>query len=236
MTSFLKPPQKDSRKLITDSAHEDKKGRANNSRRESKQMSELKAREYLTRSKWKPLHLCRDNLRRGQSRNHKVWWEEAGRKSGLRAVRPHRASSLPGEEKGGLLSKKPNQRAVVTTPTTRGSKDEAENRWDFQSVQWANVDLPLPGTHLQPIIAQKTVTAAAAKSRQSCLTLCVPIDSSPPGSPVPGILQARTLEWVATSFSNAWKWKVKVKSLSCVQLFATPWTAPLFLWKNEYSS
>ena len=67
--------------------------------------------------------------------------------------------------------------------------------------------------------------AAAAKSPQSCPTLCNPIDSSPPGSPVPGILQERTLERVAISFSNAWKWKVKVKSLSHVQLFATPWTA-----------
>ena len=67
--------------------------------------------------------------------------------------------------------------------------------------------------------------AAAAKSLQSCLTLCDPIDGSPPGSPVPGILQARTLEWVAISFSNAWKWKVKRKSFSCVRLFATPWTA-----------
>ena len=67
-------------------------------------------------------------------------------------------------------------------------------------------------------------TAAAAKSLQSCPTLCDPIDGSPPGSPVPGILQARTLEWVATSFSNAWKWKVKVKSLSHVWLLATPWT------------
>jgi len=64
----------------------------------------------------------------------------------------------------------------------------------------------------------------SAKSLQSCLTLWDPIDGSPPGSPVPGILQARTLEWVAISFSNAWKWKVKVKSHSCVQLFATPWT------------
>ena len=68
-------------------------------------------------------------------------------------------------------------------------------------------------------------TAAAAKSLQSCPTLSNPIDSSPPGSPVPGILQARTLEWVAISFSNAWQWKVKVKSLSCVQLLVTPWTA-----------
>ena len=67
--------------------------------------------------------------------------------------------------------------------------------------------------------------AAAAKLRQSCPTLCDPIDGSPPGSPVPGILQARTLEWVAISFSNAWKWKVKVKALSCVWLLATPWTA-----------
>ena len=67
--------------------------------------------------------------------------------------------------------------------------------------------------------------AAAAKSLQSCPTLCDPIDGSPPGSTVPGILQARTPESVAISFSNAWKWKVKVKSLSRVWLFETPWTA-----------
>ena len=64
-----------------------------------------------------------------------------------------------------------------------------------------------------------------AKSLQSCPTLCNPIDGSPPGSPVPGILQARTLEWAAISFSNAWKWKVKVKSLSRVRFLATPWIA-----------
>ena len=68
-------------------------------------------------------------------------------------------------------------------------------------------------------------SAAAAKSLQSCPTLCDHIDSSPPGSPAPGILQARTLEWAAISFSKAWKWKVKVKSLSRVRLLATPWTA-----------
>ena len=67
--------------------------------------------------------------------------------------------------------------------------------------------------------------AAAAKSLQSCPTLCYPIDGSPPGSPIPGILQVRILEWVAISFSNAWKWKLKVKSLSRVWLLATPWTA-----------
>ena len=69
------------------------------------------------------------------------------------------------------------------------------------------------------------IAAAAAKSLQSCRTLCDPIDGSPPGSPVPGILQARTLECVAISISNAWKWNVKVKSLSRVRLLATPWTA-----------
>ena len=67
-------------------------------------------------------------------------------------------------------------------------------------------------------------TAAVAKSLQSCPTLCDPTDGSPPGSPIPGILQARTLEWAAISFSNAWKWKVKGKSLSRVQLFVTLWT------------
>ena len=65
------------------------------------------------------------------------------------------------------------------------------------------------------------ILAAAAKSLQSRPTLCDPIGGSPPGSAVPGILQARTLAWVAISFSSAWKWKVKVKSLS----EAAPWTA-----------
>ena len=86
------------------------------------------------------------------------------------------------------------------------------------------------------------IAAAAAKSLQSCPTLCDPIDGSPPGSPIPAILQAKTLEWVAISFSNAWKWKVKVKSLSHVRLFATPWTAahqaPPSMWfsRQEYWS
>jgi len=71
----------------------------------------------------------------------------------------------------------------------------------------------------------KKAAAAAAKSLQLCPTLCDPIDGSPPGSAVPGILQARTLEWVAISFPNAWKWKVKVKPFSRVRLLATPWTA-----------
>ena len=85
--------------------------------------------------------------------------------------------------------------------------------------------------------------AAAANSLQSCPTLCNPIDGSPPGSPVPGILQARTLEWVVISFSNAQKWKVKVKLLSCVRLLATPQAAasqapPSMEWfsRQEYRS
>ena len=72
---------------------------------------------------------------------------------------------------------------------------------------------------------RRGTAAAAAKSLQSCLTLCDPIDGSPPSFAVPGILQARTLEWVAISISNAGKCKVKVKSLSRTRLFATPWTA-----------
>ena len=70
-----------------------------------------------------------------------------------------------------------------------------------------------------------TYIYAAAKSLQSGLTLCDLTDSSPPGFPIPGILQARIPEWVAISFSNAWKWKVKVESLSSVRFLATPWTA-----------
>ena len=90
--------------------------------------------------------------------------------------------------------------------------------------------------------AAAAAAAAAAKSLQSCLTLCDPIDGSPPGSPVPGILQARVLEWVAISFSSAWKWKVKVKLLSHVRLLVTPWTAayqappPMGFSRQEYWS
>ena len=100
-----------------------------------------------------------------------------------------------------------------------------------QTSSWINVKKTHLGT---------SQTAAAAKSLQSCPTLCDPTDSSPPGSPIPGILQTRILEWVAISFSNAWKRKVKVKSLSRVWLLATPWTgayeAPLSMGfsRQEY--
>ena len=112
---------------------------------------------------------------------------------------------------------------------------EAKEYWSGRPIP-SPVDLPDPGIEpgspalqvdsLPTELSGKSFSYfAAAKSLQSCPILCDPIDSSPPGSPVRRILQARTLEWVAISFSNAWKWKVKVKSLSRIRLLATPWTA-----------
>ena len=115
----------------------------------------------------------------------------------------------------------------------------------FRQEYWSGLSFPFPGDFpypginpKPPVLADKFfiielpgkprymyAAAAATKSLQSCPTLWDPIEGSPPGSPVPGILQARTLEWVAISFSSAWKWKVKVKLLSHVRLLATPWTA-----------
>ena len=83
----------------------------------------------------------------------------------------------------------------------------------------------MPFPHYTQLAASGWCATAAAKSLQSCPTLCDSMDCSLPGFSIHGIFQARTLEWVAISFSNAWKWKVKVKSLSRVWLFATPWTA-----------
>ena len=101
----------------------------------------------------------------------------------------------------------------------------------------------LPGSSVHGILqARILAAAAAAKSLQSCPTLCDPIDGGPAGSPIPGILQVRTLEWVAVSFSNAWKGKVKVKLLCRVRLFETPWSsacqAPLSMGfsRQEYWS
>ena len=101
----------------------------------------------------------------------------------------------------------------------------------------------LPGKpEIQDSHIQNHTAATAAKSLQSCLTLCDPTDGSPPDSSVPGILQARIPEWVAISFSNAWKWKVKVKLLSRVWLLAIPWAvayqAPLSMGfsRQEYWS
>ena len=104
---------------------------------------------------------------------------------------------------------------------------------------WQAGSLPLVPPW-KPHAAAAAAAAAVAKLLQSCLTLCDPIDSSPPGSADPGILQTRTLEWVAISFSKAWKWKVKVKLLSHVRLLGTPWTAayqaplPMGFSRQEY--
>ena len=94
---------------------------------------------------------------------------------------------------------------------------------DFLCFSWVDIMLP-SSAPCRGVFLSSHCKAATAKSLQSCPTLCDPIDGSPPGSAVPGILQARTLEWVAISFSNAQKWKVKGKSLSHVWLFAAPWT------------
>ena len=115
---------------------------------------------------------------------------------------PH-VSSLPGILQARMLE-------WVTVPSFRGSS---------QPRNWTQVSYNAGGFFTLQVTA-----AAAAKSLQSCPTLCDPIDGSPPGSTIPGILQARTLEWVAISFSSACKWKVKVRSLSRVLLFTTPWT------------
>ena len=95
---------------------------------------------------------------------------------------------------------------------------------DFGS--YFQLDFILMGKFYFVVQTKCYYAAAAAKSLQLCPTLCNPIDSNPTGSPIPGILQARTLEWVAISFSNAWKWKVKVKvKMKSIQLLVTPWTA-----------
>ena len=91
------------------------------------------------------------------------------------------------------------------------------------SLKLMSIESVMPSSRL--ILCYPLLLLDFAKSLQSCPTLCNPVDGSPPGFPVPGILQARTLEWVAISFSNAGKWKVKVKSLSHVWFFATPWAA-----------
>ena len=95
-----------------------------------------------------------------------------------------------------------------------------------QNLKYVHAPVTRKSTYWALCIQGLMVHAAAAdKSLQSCLTLCDPVDGSPPGSLIPGILHTGTLEWIVISFSNAWKWKVKVKSLSHVRLFEIPWTA-----------
>ena len=115
--------------------------------------------------------------------------------------------------------------------TTRGCSERAKVTWrkhtgfisDESNKCWNFIHF----AHEKAFFKKKNLLeyTATAKSLQSCPTLCDPIDGSPPGSAIPGILQARTLEWVAIAFSIVWKWKVKVKLLSRIRLVATPWTA-----------
>ena len=106
----------------------------------------------------------------------------------------------------------------------RERQEEVEESGGRTGGTWTRSDLENHSCAFPFQWGESIKAAAAAKSLQSCPTLCDPIDGSPPGSPVPGILQARTLEWIAISFSNAWKWKVEVKSLSRVSPSVIPWT------------
>ena len=138
--------------------------------------------------------------------------------------------SLPGSSVQGVLQARILE--WVAIPSSRGSSQPRDQthvscgscigRSGFLTTKatWESLVITVRAKLLQlgPTLCDPIVITAAAKSLQSCPTLCNPIDGSPPGSPVPGILQARTLEWVVISFSNAWKWKVKVKPLSRVRL------------------
>ena len=119
--------------------------------------------------------------------------------------------------------------SITTRPSTiPRSRNEsgAFSAPGFQDIVWSKME-GVRGLHTSSLLPITTYKATAtAKSLQSYPPLYDPIDGSPSGSTVPGIFQARTLEWVAISFSNAWKWKVKVKSLSRVRLPATPWMQP----------
>ena len=127
-----------------------------------------------------------------------------------RRYKRHRLGRSPGEEHGNPL-----QCSCLENPMDRGA-------WQATVYRVAQSQIRLKW---HSTLVHTHSMLCYAKLLQSCPTLCDPIDGSPPGSPVPGILQARTLEWVAITFSTAWKWKVKVKSLSHVRLLVTPWTA-----------
>ena len=143
--------------------------------------------------------------------------------------------SPPGSSIPGILQARTLEWVAISFPNAWKWKVKVKslNRVRLLATPWtaAHQAPPFMGFSRQeslsvvPLLSPKVGPATAAKSLQSCSTLCDPIEVSPPGSPVPGILQARTLGWVAIAFSNAWKWKVKVKSLSRFRLLATPWTS-----------
>ena len=132
-------------------------------------------------------------------------------------------------EKGGLKLNNQKTKIMASDPTPSRQID-GETVRDFRfwgtpkSLQKVTATMKKMLTSWKESYNQPAA-ATTAKSLQSCPTLCDLVDGIPPGSTIPGILQARTVEWVAISFSNAWKWKMKVESLSRVQLLVTPWTA-----------
>ena len=144
----------------------------------------------------------------------------------------HKKTKLKGRLKDWNILRFNHYKKTKTKPESacqcRRYKRYCLDSW-VRKIPWRRAWQPTPvflpeESRGQRTLADNSPTAAAAKLLQSSSTLWDPIDGSPPGSPVPGILQARILEWVAISFSSAWKWKVKVKSLSHVQFFVTPWT------------
>ena len=134
----------------------------------------------------------------------------------------HRYTRVPHPEAPSLLSPHTIPLGRFSAPTPNIQYHASNLAWQFFSYMILYMFQCYSPKSSHPLPLIQYAAAAAAKSLQSCPTLCNPIDGSQPGSALPGILQARTLEWVAIFFSNAWKWKVKVKSLSWVRLFATP--------------
>ena len=140
---------------------------------------------------------------------------------------PHHKHTAGKDKEGHLLAEVTLSCAVLSSSAlAKRSEWKLLSCVQLFATPWTNLTSKTKTWKLTKLILfERQFAAAAAKSLQPCPTLCDPIDGSPPGSPIPGILQARTLEWVAISFSSAWKWKVKGKSLSRVWVLATPWTA-----------
>ena len=135
-----------------------------------------------------------------------------------------------------LAAQSPSHVQLFVTPWTAARQASLSITNSRSLLKLVFMESVMPSNHLilcHPLLLPLSIfpsirvyaAAVAAKSLQSCPILCNPFDSSPPGSPIPGILQGKNTGWVAISFSNAWKWKVKVKSFSRVRLLATPWTA-----------
>ena len=158
------------------------------------------------------------------TKNEKIWGQDLGERRKEIVESSVGLGFPPGGPARWFQGQDPGSRADLGEESLSSRPAKDRKRWwklHFGLEFWGITSRMKGCTRTRNTLA----AAAAAKSLQSCPTLCDPIDGSPLGFPVPGILQARTLEWVAISFSNAWKWKVKVKLLSRVPLFETAWTA-----------